>query len=247
MKLRELTDLLENIAPPEYALESDRERIGLLIECCEEVNKVAVSLDATDTVLNTAAREGADLLITHHSLFFEPLRRIPRRLADTLRIALDNNLSLYVMHTNYDAAPGGVNDVLAELLKLEGVRAHGLPRTGDINPQSLEEFSRFVGTTLNTHVQWMGDNRTVEHVMVLGGSGFHSEYIDLAVEEGVDVLVSGELRHSAIRQADTAEIALIDATHHATENPAMKRLASQLPIETIFIEDRPLIRVTLLQ
>jgi putative NIF3 family GTP cyclohydrolase 1 type 2 len=73
--------------------------------------------------------------------------------------------------------------------------------------------------------------------MVIGGSGFRREYIDIAIENNVDALVSGEMRHDAIRYAD--ELCLIDATHYATEAPAMRKLCERLPDVSVFIEDRP--------
>jgi putative NIF3 family GTP cyclohydrolase 1 type 2 len=73
--------------------------------------------------------------------------------------------------------------------------------------------------------------------MVMGGSGFRREYLDIAIENNADALVSGEMRHDAIRYAD--ELCLIDATHYATEAPAMRKLCQRLPAGSVFIEDNP--------
>jgi putative NIF3 family GTP cyclohydrolase 1 type 2 len=77
--------------------------------------------------------------------------------------------------------------------------------------------------------------------MVIGGSGFRREYLDVALENDADALVSGELRHDALRYA--GELCLFDATHYATEAPAMKRLCKRLPVEAVFIEDKPVVKV----
>jgi len=147
------------------------------------------------------------------------------------------------MHTNFDGASGGINDVLAEILGLRDIESCGISRIGEIKPCcGIEEFSRLVADRLNTHVLWVG-NGLVERVMVVGGSGFGDEYIDLACEQGVDVLVSGELRHSASRYANARGLSLVDATHYATENPGMKHLCERLPIESVFIDDDPLVGV----
>jgi dinuclear metal center YbgI/SA1388 family protein len=244
MRLSEIVEVLENIAPLEYALDSDSGRIGLVIDRGNNVNRAGVSLDPTDSVFEEALRLGVDLLITHHTLIFEPVLRISKLLGDTLKIALEGEISLYVMHTNFDAAPGGVNDVLSELLGLQDVEACGLARVGFVDSCDVEEFSAFVGEVLGTHVVWTGRGE-VERVMVVGGSGFSREYMDLAVENQVDVLVSGELRHSSIRYAESVGLSLIDATHYATENPAMKKLCQRLPVESVFIEHDPQIRVFL--
>jgi len=217
--------ILEEIAPPELAYESDRDRIGLVLDRGNNVNKVAVALDATDYVLEEAAREGADILVTHHTPIYDPIHRISKSLSDSLKIALESEISIYVMHTNYDRAPGGVNDVLAEVLELE--------RTGY---STTSEFAEFAARQLNVPVRWLGE-RNIETVMVIGGSGLNGEFVNTAIEGGADLLLSGEIRHDAIRKAHN--LALIDATHYATEIPAMKRLCGRLPVDTVFIDHVP--------
>lgn len=242
MNLRELIPILEFIAPPDLAEDFDTGKIGLVLDRCADIRKTAVALDPTDYVLEEAARIGANLLITHHTLIFDPVNLISKRLSDTLKIAINNDISIYTMHTNYDKAEGGVNDVLAEILGLRNVVPLALGRVGEIKPCSAPEFASFIAKKLDTHVQFIGDNE-IKKVMVVGGSGFRREYIDIALEYGADALVSGEMRHDALRYA--GELCLFDATHYATEAPAMKRLCERLPVESVFIEDKPEVRVEL--
>ncbi len=236
MNLRELIPILESIAPPVLAEDFDTGRIGLVLDRAADVRKIAVSLDPSDHVLEEAARLGANLLITHHTLIFDPVNVISKRLSDTLKIAINNDISIYTMHTNYDKAEGGVNDVLAKILGLRSVVPLALGRIGDTDPCSAPEFASIIAKKLDTHVQFTG-NREIKKVMVVGGSGFRREYIDIALEHGTDALVSGELRHDALRYA--GELCLFDATHYATEAPAMERLCERLPVESVFIEDKP--------
>lgn len=240
MKLDEIITLLESIAPLELAEDFDTGRIGLVLDRAADVRKIAVALDPTDHVLKEAARLGANLLITHHTLLFDPLNLISKRLSDTLKIAIDSDISIYTMHTNYDKAEGGVNDVLAELLGLNNITSLTPGRIGEIKPITTPNFASFITKKLDTHVQYAG-NSEINKVMVIGGSGFRREYIDIALQHGADALVSGELRHDAIRYA--GELCLFDATHYATEAPAMKRLCEKLPVESVFIEDKPQVRI----
>lgn len=240
MNLRELIPILESIAPPELAEDFDTGRIGLVLDRAADIRKIAVALDPTDYALKEAGRFGANLLITHHTLIFDPVNLISKKLSDTLKLAIDSDISIYTMHTNFDKADGGVNDVLAEILGLKNIIHLDFGRIGEIKPCSAGEFASFIAEKLGTHVQYAGD-KEVRKVMVTGGSGFRREYIDLALEKGADALVSGELRHDALRYA--GELCLFDATHYATEAPAMKRLCERLPIESFFIEDKPVVRV----
>ena len=236
MQLKKIETLLETIAPPSLAEDFDNGRIGLVLDRGNEVRKIVVALDPTDNVFREAARIGADLLITHHTLIFDPINLISKRLSDTLKLAIDNDISIYTMHTNYDKAEGGVNDVLAGLLGLKNIVPLKLGRIGDIKPIEAPEFASFVARKLDTFVQYKGEGE-INKVMVIGGSGFRREYIDIAIKNNVDALVSAELRHDAVRYAD--ELCLIDATHYATEAPAMRKLCERLPVESIFIEDKP--------
>ncbi len=240
MNLKELIPLLESIAPQSLAEEFDRGRIGLILDRGADVRKIAVALDPTDQVLKEAARLGANLLITHHTLIFDPVNLISKQLSDTLKIAIDNDISIYTMHTNYDKVEGGVNDVLAELLGLANITNLALGRLGEMEPMGTQEFASFISEKLNTHVQYTG-NSEIRKIMVIGGSGFRREYLDIAFENGADALVSGELRHDIIRYA--RKLCLFDATHYATEAPAMKKLCKRLPEDTVFIEDKPDVRV----
>ena len=240
MHLKQLIPILETIAPPALAEDFDTGRIGLVLDRTADVRKIAVALDPTDHVLKEAARLGANLLITHHTLIFDPVNLISKKLSDTLKIAIDNDISIYTMHTNYDKAEGGVNDVLAGILGLCNIVPLALGRIGEIKPCSALEFASFIAKRLDTHVQYAGDQE-IRKVMVVGGSGFRREYIDIALEHGADALVSGEMSHDALRYA--GELCLFDATHYATEAPAMKRLCERLPIESVFIEDKPAVRV----
>jgi len=241
MQLKVIIPLLESIAPPTLAEDFDNGRIGLVLDRGNDINKIAVALDPTDLVLKEAARIGADLLITHHTLIFDPVNLISKRLSDTLKIAIDNDISIYTMHTNYDKAEGGVNDVLAGLLGLKNIIPLPLGRIGEIEPMQAPGFASFLAKKLNTHVQYLGDGG-IRKVMVIGGSGFRREYIDIAIENGADALVSGEMRHDAIRYADG--LCLFDATHYATEAPAMRKLCNRLPAESVFIEDKPPVRIS---
>ena len=240
MYIKEIIPLLETIAPPSLSEDFDQGKIGLVLDRGSDIKKIAAALDPTDLVLKEAARMGADLLITHHTLIFDPINLISKRLSDTLKIAIDNDISIYTMHTNYDKADGGVNDILAELIDLNHIIHLPLGRIGEIQPMKSHEFACFVAKKLDTHVLYKGDG-DIKKVMVVGGSGFRREYIDVAIKNCVDAFVSGEMRHDAQRYADG--LCLFDATHYATEAPSMRKMCERLPVESFFIEDKPDIRV----
>lgn len=245
MNLSNVVAALEEIAPPELAEDFDIGRIGLTLDLENDVKKIAVALDPTSYVLKRASEIGADLLITHHTLIFHAVNQIDRSLADLLKIALDNNISLYSMHTNYDKAKGGINDVLANRIGLSNIEEIEIGRIGTITPCSAETFANHVAKSLDTHVCFTGMKEEIRKVMVFGGSGFRDEYLEVAEEHGVDAYVSAELKHDIIRSRE--EMLLVDATHYATENPGMEelcpRLEDMLGIDVEFIDHNPFIKV----
>jgi len=238
MELVNIVKILEEIAPPELADDFDEGRIGLILGLENNVERIAVALDANSYVLKKAAEMRADLLITHHTLIFHPINKISKTLAESLRLALENGISLYSMHTNYDRAEGGINDVLAARLGLRNIETAEIGRIGEIEPCSSAELAACVSECLQTPVMYAGEREDIRRVMVIGGSGFRSEFLEIARENKIDAFVSSEFKHEVLRAY--GDLCLIDATHYATENPGMEALCfrlRELPgIEVEFIE-----------
>jgi dinuclear metal center YbgI/SA1388 family protein len=239
MKIGSLISRLEEIAPPDLAEEFDEGRIGLIVEGKPDVKKIATALDPTPYAIGRAIEEGAQMLVTHHTLIWDPVNRIGEDLAEQLRLLLDGRVSLYSMHTNYDNAPGGVNDVLARLLGLEDPGCFYGGRAGRVPESTLGAFAAHVSSVLGCAVEYAGeDEQVVRSAAAVAGSGFRLA-LEAARANGIDVLVSSELRHDVIR--GRGKVALVSAPHYYTEAPAMKELAERLSevIPAVFIDDPP--------
>jgi dinuclear metal center YbgI/SA1388 family protein len=121
--IRDIARVLEAWAPPGLAQSYDN--VGLQVgDPAQEVAAVVVALDLTPAVMEEARAVGATLVLTHHPLLFRPLKSLtPSHWAGGLALRLAQaGIALYSLHTNLDAAPGGVSFALAEHLGLEGVR-----------------------------------------------------------------------------------------------------------------------------
>ncbi len=117
--VRQIAGYIEELAPPELALPGDP--VGLQIgDPHAGVKKVLIALGFDEKVLKEALDEGAALVVTHHPLLFEPLRRVdesePR--GALIAEALRHRLAVYSAHSNLDIAPRGVSYILAERLGL---------------------------------------------------------------------------------------------------------------------------------
>ena len=114
VRLGEILPLLEEIAPGGLAESWDR--VGLEIgDPGRPIRRIRVLLEAGEAALAAACRDGVDLLVIHHPLLFRPVPRIDTAspLGRMLALVLGNGMCVYAMHTNLDAAPGGLNDLFA--------------------------------------------------------------------------------------------------------------------------------------
>ena len=97
------------------------DRVGLLIGSKhQKVNKLVVALEASEVVLQGAVAVGAQMVLSHHPLLFQPVERFctDKPLERTLAYAIKHDLAVAAAHTNLDIAGNGLNVYLARLLGL---------------------------------------------------------------------------------------------------------------------------------
>lgn len=113
MRLSELTDALEAIAPTGRAEPWDN--VGLLVgDPAQTVARVLLAIDYTPDVAREAADAGCDAVIAYHPPIFKPLSRLR---ADSLIFdAIRRGVAIYSPHSALDVADGGTNDVLADVV-----------------------------------------------------------------------------------------------------------------------------------
>ena len=136
----------------------------------------------------------------------------------------EKGIALYVAHTNLDSAPGGNIDRAAALLGLSSVRAVGdegeiaCLRIGSLEEKtSLKAFAKEVAAAFGIEgVRMIGDeDRMVQSVGIVTGSGM--DFADLALREGADVLVTGDITYHKADEALAKGLSLVDATHFGTD------------------------------
>ena len=120
--VHDIEQALYELAPRELAAEWDN--VGLLAGRRDRaVHKVLVSLDVTAAVAEEARQWGAELIAAHHPVIFHPVKRVTDQdpAGEILLRLAEHGIAAVCMHTNLDAAQGGVNDALAAALQLEEV------------------------------------------------------------------------------------------------------------------------------
>ena len=134
------------------------------------------------------------------------------------------------MHTNLDAAEGGVNDLLADTLGIarEGRRAFadGCGRIGAVPPTTVEALACHCAATLHSGVKYVASPRPVACLAEVSGAG--GSYLQQAIDEGADCLVTGEGAHHIALLAQQKGVGLIVAGHWGTEHAVADVLAARL-------------------
>lgn len=107
-------------APP--GQKADFDRVGLQVgDSSAEIDRVLIALDLTPAVVDEAAETGAGLIVTHHPLLFKPAAQVTATdpVGSLVWRLARAGVSYAAIHTNLDAAHGGVSFALAEQLGVQ--------------------------------------------------------------------------------------------------------------------------------
>lgn len=122
-KIKDITDLLESIAPRAY--QEDYDNAGLIVgDPQAEVEGILCSLDCIESVVEEAIERKCNLIVAHHPIVFRGLKQLNGKnyVERTVIKALKNNIAIYAIHTNLDNVYHGVNQKIAQLIGLENTR-----------------------------------------------------------------------------------------------------------------------------
>lgn len=225
MKLGTIIQYLETKYPKTLA--EDWDNVGLQVgSLSQDVSTVLISLDVTKEVVTEAIENHVDCIISHHPLIFKPLKNI---LFDTevgyvLSTLMKHNISLYVMHTNYDISSYGMNTVLASMLgltqisPLEMTTEHeGSGVVGQIKKLDTSSFIQLVKQTYQVdNIKMVNSSKTtISTVAICGGSG--GDLLLEAVKKQADVFITADVSHHTGLSAKAYDIMLLDVGHHVEE------------------------------
>ena len=226
-KVSEILSYLTDVAPISW--QESYDNCGLLVgDANALVDKVLLTLDVTEKVIDEAIANSFHLVVSHHPLIFKGLKNI---LVDdtTGRIitkAIKNDIAIAAMHTNIDNSFYGVNRALAEKLGLNDLNILHLNNTetqigsgmiGEFeNEMSEHEFLKLIKEKLNIpslrHSCLLEKN--IKKVAICGGSG--SFLINDAKQCKADAYITADLKYHDFFEADN-EILIVDAGHFETE------------------------------
>jgi dinuclear metal center YbgI/SA1388 family protein len=213
-----------------------------------EIDHVAVAVDAAATTIDEAAAAGADVLVTHHGLSWGGIERVTGRAYDRIAALVDAEMALYVSHLPLDGHQelgnaAGVADFLGltdrepfAAMGGEPIGQHGRLTTPQSPAQLRDRLDELPQGGRETRLLPFGPDE-VEHVAVVTGSG--ADFLDAAVDAGVDAFVTGEGKQQVYHQAREAGVNVLLAGHYATETFGVRSLAALAEdwgLETTYVE-----------
>lgn len=222
MTVKNIFDFLDEIAPFDTAEEWDN--CGLSVGSLERpCTKIYIALDVTSAVIEDALNFGADVVITHHPLIFNPVSKIEND--SVLYKAIKSGMTFISSHTCLDKAENGVNDCLANELGIKNVivsEKDAFLNIGEIEPCTVSDFAKIIKNALGGSVAFTDNNKLLGKIAFCSGSG--GDLVSLVAEEGADALVTGEAKHHEYLLANELGVALFVAGHYETENIVCENL-----------------------
>ena len=205
-----------------------------------ECSKVLLSLDISQKAVQEASEKGAELIISHHPVIFEPLKAITR--SSVVYELIDSGIAAICMHTNLDISEGGTNGVILRELEKK------YKLTGE--PEPFEEIGsgRHYGWIVQLeepifpaelakglkeifgceYVRMSRRRHKISRIAFCSGSG--GSMLGEAIAKDCDALITGDVKHDVWIDANNSLISLFDCGHFHTENivlPELRRVLEE--------------------
>ncbi|MGI8803262.1 MAG: Nif3-like dinuclear metal center hexameric protein [Solirubrobacteraceae bacterium] len=222
---------------------------GLQVIGRAEINTLVTGVSAHLELFDRALAAGADLILTHHGLFWNgDDRRVTGPLHRRLRLLLANDLGLAAYHLPLDAHPEcGNNALIAAGLGGVDRRPFGLHRGREIGCRArfpgdglaaAELVARVERLTGRPPLAFTAGPDAVRTVGIVSGAG--CSHLGEAIAAGLDAFITGEPAERAMAEARESRIHFLAAGHYATETFGVRalgdRLADRFGIRHIFVD-----------
>lgn len=236
--INEIYSYLDELYP--FNLQEKWDNSGLLVEnYYMECSKVLLTLDISYEVICEASCKGADLIISHHPVIFNPIKRLTPR--NPVYSLAEKNIAAICMHTNLDIAQNGTNGVILKMLSEEFSFAK--------EPEPFEEIGsgHNLGWIVELDEKTFSDNiaiklkqifdceyvrasriarKGISRIAFCSGSG--GSMLELAKQKNCDALITGDVKHDVWIDANANDIVVFDCGHFHTENPVLLELRRAL-------------------
>ena len=236
MQVNDIETYLNEVFPPENALDYDN--VGLIAGNRDKVvSAILVSLDLTSKSIQAAKSCGANLIVTHHPIIFGGIKALTMDdyVGRTLVELIKSGISVISCHTNLDLTDEFGNLAIADLLgakdakHLDGAVCGVYYELDSDEPVTLKDYCKKVATDLKcSGIITINDPQNkVKKVFIQGGS-FDEDSVDVILKNGIDTVVSGEIKHHICVGLGQMGVNTIIAGHSATEQAYLPKMAKLL-------------------
>ena len=246
MKYVKLIKTIEEIAPLELAPLWDNSGVQIYTGQ-EEIERVLICLDITEEVIKEAENKKTGMIITHHPLIFDSIKKI-----DTDQVTgryvcrlIKAGICVYSAHLTFDNAREGNNFYMAKLLGMENLKTAAKERPGEGSKDPAELPSGMTGQLCRqmtpeeaaSHIinaleipqdgiRMVKGKNTIKKIGLCTGAG--GDFLDYTIREGCELFITGDVKLHEAQRAKAEGISLIDAGHYGTEHIFAENFARQL-------------------
>ncbi len=231
MTASDIAKIIEEFAPLKY--QESYDNAGFSVgDSAREVQGVLVAVDVSEEVIAEAIELGANMIITHHPIIFNPIKRLTSStyVERCVEQAIKNDIILYAAHTNLDSTPKGMSWRLGEILGVRNMSVLtpsvagpnvGFGVVGEVDRQDMMEYIKFVGRKLNCSTLRYSDivSNSCQRVAICTGSG--GSLLNAARSANVDLYITSDLRYNDF-MTPSGEFAVVDVGHYESEYCAIE-------------------------
>ncbi|MGL1893107.1 MAG: Nif3-like dinuclear metal center hexameric protein [Spirochaetaceae bacterium] len=211
-----------------------------------DIKKVALMVDASLEGFKQAKKQGADLILCHHGLFWGKPLAIKGNHYTRVKYLIENKLALFAAHLPLDAHMELGNNIgLAKQLNLINIEPFGKYKSFNIGvkgqlvePKPVDDIKKILlGDHEPVFIIPGGKNRVSTIAIVSGGSPYS---VEEAITQNIDLFITGDRSHEVYHKCLEENINMLCAGHYATETLGVKQtgqwITKEFGIETLFID-----------
>ena len=228
-KVIDIYNYIDSFAP--FDTSADFDNTGILVgDSDAEVTMAIVTLDITKEVVEESAELGAQLIVSHHPVIFNPLKRLTDDSVPALMIK--NNLAAICAHTNLDLSEVfGVNTCLAAACGLSNCvfdkNSESLFMANTKRSLTAMQLAEQIKAGLGCeNFAFTRVNNDIKKVGLCSGAG--GDEIFTAASNGCDAFITGEIKHHEIIAANDSGVSVFCVGHYKSEDIVIKPLAEKL-------------------
>ncbi len=203
---------------------------GLQVDGKEQVNKIITGVSASVQLFEQAASAGADMIIVHHGILWDKENHVLKGgFKKRVKTLLENDITLLAYHLPLDKHPElGNNSQAAIKLGLTNVQEFSdVGVKGKITPITINALEEKVAEIFQSEpLVFAFGPQKIEHIGFCSGAA--QRELDLAIDQGLDAYITGEVSEPTMHLAKEGNIHFIAAGHYATERLGIRALGEHL-------------------